>query len=137
MIHLADRPCDVNPHLFRVGVDKFPHGLDDFFMDRPESLPGGLDPFLFGSALESFVEGFHRLVRILRGQRGKHDQYLHTCLTRFPGVMFRFGSGNSSVSGTGTAHPYIYAVEDRIPRVYPWLNEPGGVLLPVPESWRL
>ena len=78
MIHLADRPCDVNPHLFRVGVDKFPHGLDDFFMDRPESLPGGLDPFLFGSALESFVEGFHRLVLIPAEDSRQYHHCLHT-----------------------------------------------------------
>jgi adenylate cyclase class IV len=28
----------------------------------------------------------------------------------------------------------IYAVEDRTPRVYPWLNEPGGGIL---LQWRL
>ena len=24
----------------------------------------------------------------------------------------------------------FYAVEDRIPRVYPWMNEPGGGIMP-------
>jgi len=24
----------------------------------------------------------------------------------------------------------IYAVEDRTPRVYPWMNEPGGGIIP-------
>ncbi|MBW1737523.1 MAG: MmgE/PrpD family protein, partial [Deltaproteobacteria bacterium] len=75
---------------------------------------------------------------------GKRFEFQNTIFKKYPSCVDTYGSTEamleivkeSNIDADDVSQidirvrPHIYAVEDRIPRVYPWMNEPGGGILP-------